>query len=56
MFGHGLGGEVLPPVTIGDREATLSIDVSPSTFDPKNPENGRWWERSNRKSQLGVQT
>ncbi|KFM14702.1 ATP-dependent DNA ligase AMP-binding site protein [Marine Group I thaumarchaeote SCGC AAA799-B03] len=38
-FGHGLGGEMLPPTTIGDRDATLSIDVSPSTFDPNNPEN-----------------
>ena len=39
VFGHGLGGEMLPPTTIGDRDATLSIDVSPSTFDPENPEN-----------------
>ena len=38
-FGHGLGGEMHPPTTIGDRDATLSIDVSPSTFDPKEPEN-----------------
>ena len=38
-FGHGLGGEMHPPVTIGDRDATLSIDVSPSTFDPDDPEN-----------------
>ena len=38
-FGHGLGGEMLPPTTIGDRDATLSIDVSPSTFDPNDPEN-----------------
>ena len=38
-FGHGLGGEMHPPTTIGDRDATLSIDVSPSTFDPENPEN-----------------
>lgn len=37
-FGHGLGGEVLPPTKIGDRDATLSIDVSPSTYDPQNPE------------------
>ena len=38
-FGHGLGGEVHSPRTIGDRDATLSIDVSPSMFDPDNPEN-----------------
>ena len=37
-FGHGLGGEVLPPVTIENRDATLSIDVSPSIYDPENPE------------------
>lgn len=39
VFGHGLGGEMLPPTTIGDRDATLSIDVSPSMFDPDDPEN-----------------
>ena len=38
-FGHGLGGETHPPVLIGDRNAVLSIDVSPSMFDPNNPEN-----------------
>ncbi|MBS1268904.1 MAG: hypothetical protein MAG458_01639 [Nitrosopumilus sp.] len=38
-YGHGLGGEMHPPRTIGDRDATLSIDVSPSTFDPNDPEN-----------------
>ena len=38
-FGHGLGGETHPPVLIGDRDAVLSIDVSPSMFDPSNPEN-----------------
>jgi len=40
VFGHGLGGETHPPVTIGDRNAVLSIDISPSTFDPENSE--RW--------------
>ena len=25
-FGHGLGGEIHPPVTIGDRNAVLSIE------------------------------
>ena len=38
-FGHGLGGEMHPPRTIGDRDATLSINVSPSTYDPNDPEN-----------------
>lgn len=38
IFGHGLGGEVLPPVTIGDKKATLSIGISPSVYDENNPE------------------
>ena len=38
VFGHGLGGEVLPPITIEDKEASLSISVSPSIHDPENPE------------------
>ena len=38
VFGHGLGGEVLPPVTIEDKEATLSIEISPSVYDQNNPE------------------
>ena len=38
IFGHGLGGEVLPPVTIDGKEATLSIAISPSIYDPENPE------------------
>jgi len=33
-----LGGEVLPPVTIQDKEATLSIAISPSIYDENNPE------------------
>lgn len=37
-FGHGLGFEVLPPVSIGNRNATLSIFVNPPTFDPNNKE------------------
>ena len=38
IFGHGLGGEVLPPVTIGDKDATLSIGISPSIYDENNSE------------------
>ena len=38
VFSHGLGGEVLPPVTIQDKDATLSIGISPSVYDEKNPE------------------
>jgi hypothetical protein len=39
VYGHGLGGEILPPVTIGNRNASLAIDVSPSTYNPDHPEN-----------------
>jgi len=38
VFGHGLGGEVLPPITIEDKETSLSISVSPSVYDPEKPE------------------
>ncbi|WP_428325258.1 peptidase [Nitrosopumilus sp.] len=34
-FGHGLGGEVLPPVKIENKDAVLSISISPSVYDPK---------------------
>ena len=37
-FGHGLGGETHPPVTLEGRDVTLSIDISPSTYDPEDPE------------------
>ena len=37
-FGHGLGGE-MRPLSIENKNATLSIDISPSIFDPQNPEN-----------------
>ncbi len=38
VFSHGLGGEVLPPVTIQDKDATLSIGISPSVYDENNDE------------------
>ncbi|MGI0003354.1 MAG: peptidase, partial [Nitrosopumilaceae archaeon] len=37
-FGHGFGSETLPPVTIGNRNASLTITVNPPTFDPKDIE------------------
>ena len=37
-YGHGFGSEILPPVTIGNRNATLTITVNPPTFDPKDNE------------------
>ena len=38
IFGHGVGGETLPPVDIGDRMATISINVEPPIYDPANNE------------------
>ena len=38
VFGHGLGGE-MRHLSIENKNATLSIDISPSVFDPQNPEN-----------------
>ncbi|WP_297473723.1 peptidase [Nitrosopumilus sp.] len=37
VFGHGLGGEVLPPIIIDNKQASLSISITPSVFD-ENPE------------------
>lgn len=37
-FGHGVGGETFPPVQIGSKNATLSLYVNPSTFDPQTGE------------------
>ncbi|NNL58289.1 MAG: peptidase, partial [Nitrosopumilus sp.] len=37
-FGHGLGGETHPPVSLDGRDVTLSIDISPSVFDEDDPE------------------
>jgi predicted secreted protein with PEFG-CTERM motif len=37
-FGHGLGGETHPPVSLDGRDVTLSIDISPSVYDKDDPE------------------
>ena len=37
-FSHGVGGETLPPVDLGDRMATISIDVQPPIYDPAENE------------------
>lgn len=37
-YGHGFGFEVLPPISIGNSHATLSILVNPPKFDPDNKE------------------
>lgn len=35
-YEHGLGAETLPPVMIGNRNATLSVGVSQATTEPAN--------------------
>ncbi|NDB47086.1 MAG: peptidase, partial [Nitrososphaeria archaeon] len=37
-FGHGVGGETLPPVQISGKNATLSLFINPPTYDPKTGE------------------
>lgn len=37
-FAHGVGGEILPPVTIGNKNATLSLNINPPVFDPNSNE------------------
>ena len=37
-FSHGVGGETLPPVDLGDRMATISINVQPPIYDPDGSE------------------
>jgi hypothetical protein len=37
-FGHGIGAETLPPVTVGGRNASIELSISPPVFDPTNPE------------------
>ncbi|MBI5146106.1 MAG: peptidase, partial [Thaumarchaeota archaeon] len=37
VFGHGFGAETVP-VTIGNRNATLTLSVTPPTIDSKNNE------------------
>jgi len=33
VFGHGLGGEVLPPVMIENKQVSFSIAITPSVYD-----------------------
>jgi len=37
-YGHGFGIETHPPVTLNGRDVSLSVNISPSTFVPNNPE------------------
>jgi hypothetical protein len=37
-FGHGVGGETLPPVSIDGKNATLSLNINPPIFDDKTGE------------------
>ena len=38
VFGHGIGGETLPSITIGDRNATLYLEIEPPIYDPNEGE------------------
>jgi hypothetical protein len=38
VFGHGIGAETLPPVTVGNRNASIELSISPPVFDPNDPE------------------
>lgn len=38
MYGHGFGGETLPPITVGDRNATIYLAIQPEVFDPNAEE------------------
>ncbi len=38
VYGHGVGAETLPPVKIGNRNASIELSVTPPVFDPNNPE------------------
>lgn len=37
-FGHGVGGETLPPVSIDGKNVTLSLNINPPIFDDKTGE------------------
>lgn len=37
-FGHGVGGEILPPVSIDGKNVTLSLNINPPVFDDKTGE------------------
>jgi len=37
-FGHGLGGETHPPISLDGRDVTLSVNISPSVYDVNDPE------------------
>ena len=39
-FGHGLGSETMPPVMIGDLEATLEVNSSTVYIDVDGEEKG----------------
>jgi len=38
VYGHGFGGETLPPITVGDRNATIYLAIQPEVFDPNAEE------------------
>ena len=34
-FGHGVGGETLPPLSVGERNVTIYVSVEPPIYDPQ---------------------
>jgi len=55
VFGHGLGGETHPPISLDGRDVTLSVNISPSTFDPNDTERYIKINLSESKSQAVVE-
>ncbi|MGD2107443.1 MAG: peptidase [Nitrosopumilaceae archaeon] len=55
IYGHGLGGESLPPIFIEGRDVTLSVNISPSTYDQKETERYITINLSESKSQAAVE-
>jgi len=54
-YGHGLGGEVHSPVSLDGRDVTLSVNISPSTFDSNDLERYIQIELSESKSKSIVE-
>jgi len=54
-YGHGLGGETHPPVTLEGRDVTLSINIFPPIFDPNDTERYITIDLTESKSQSAVE-
>lgn len=55
VYGHGLGGESLPPIFLEGRDVTLSINISPSTYEKGDSERYITLNLSESKSQALVE-